>query len=334
MIPLIIGLILSLAAPLISHADSPGPDQVLQVNVTPENPVPGDTVTITVTNDTYDLNKADIVWSVNGTVEQEATGQNTFSTTIGPVGTKTDVSVDIKTIEGTEITKDFPFDVGSVGLIWEANTYVPPWYKGKAIFTPEATGRVIALPQIYSAGSLVDPSKLIYTWTDNGSEEPTQSGYGDDIYYFVGDIISQPHTIDVDVSEKSGSMTAHGEVTVNAVEPTIRIYDNDPTYGLQYQSSIGSQYNLSVPEVSFEAVPFYYSATTAASSDLTYTWLSNGASTNQNTPFITFRNSGGQGTSAISLEIAHVTNILQDAQDAFSVVFTPPASQQKNPFSL
>jgi len=338
MISLLIALVFSISAffatPLTVHADSQGLDQVLEVNITPENPAPGDQVTISVANDTYNLAKADITWYVNGAVSQEATGLTTFTTTIGPAGTKTDVQVDIKTIEGTEITKDFPFNLGDVGLVWEANTYVPPWYEGKALFTPQATGRVIALPQIYSGGSIVDPSKLIYTWTDNGSEEPSQSGYGKDIYYFVGNIISGPRTIDVTVTEESGSMTANGEITINAQEPILRVYQNDPTYGLQYQSAIGSQYNLSVPEVSFEAVPFFYSADSASSPDLTYSWLSNGSTTNQTSPFISFQNNGGQGTSNISLEVDQVQDILQAAQAAFSVVFKPATTQQSNAFSL
>jgi len=338
MIPLIFALIFSVSAaltsPVIAHAATPGPDQVLQVNITPENPNPGDVVTITIGNNSYNLDKADIAWSVNGSVSQQATGLKTFETTIPATGGKTDISVDIKTIEGVEITQNFPFNITGVSLVWEANTYVPPWYEGKALFTPQATGRVIAVPQIYSNGALVDPSTLIYDWTDNGSEEPDQSGYGDDVYYFIGDIISRPRTIGVTVTQKSGTLTANGQITIDAVEPTLRIYANDPTYGLQYQTSVGNEYDLSVPEVSFQAIPFFFSADTATSPDLTYSWLSNGSSTNQTSPFITFRNEGQQGTSQISLEVDHVTNILQAAQTAFSVIFTPTASQQKNAFSL
>lgn len=338
MIPLIFALIFNLSVllmpPVIVHADTPGPDQALQVNIVPQNPNPGDQVTITVTNDTYNLDKADISWIVNGKKAQEATGLKTFTTTLGGTGVKTDIQVDIKTVEGVEITKDLPFNLGSVGLVWEANTYIPPWYKGKALFTPQATGRVIALPQISSNGVIVDPSTLVYNWTDNGSEEPSLSGYGQDVYYFVGDIISRPRTIGVSVTQKNGLQTANGTITITPQQPLIEVYVNNPTYGLQYQASVGNQYNLSVPEVSFEALPFYYSASSAADSSLIYKWLSNGSSTDQTSPFITFRNDTGKGTSLISLEIDHITNILQAAQTAFSVVFIPSASQQKNAFSL
>ena len=334
MIPLIIALFLTLGVPFAAHADTPGPDQVLEVNIVPQNPNPGDLVTITVGNNTYDLDKANISWYVNGTLSQQATGLKLFSTTIPATGGKTDIKVDIKTTEGVEITKDFPFNITGVSLIWEANTYVPPWYKGKALFTPQATGRVIAVPQIYSGGTLVDPSTLIYNWTDNDSEEPDQSGYGDNIYYFAGNIISRPRTISVTVTQKQGTLTANGQITIDAIEPSLRIYQNDPTYGLQYQNSILSEYNLTVPEVSFEAIPFYFSADTASSPDLTYAWLANSSITDQTSPFITFRNESQQGTSQISLEVDHVQDILQAAQAAFSVVFTPAASQQKNAFSL
>lgn len=332
MISLFLLFILSFLNPTVAYAQSAGPDQVLQVSTTPENPGPGDTVTVSIKNFSYNLDRADISWYVNDILKKEAVGLKTFSTTVGQSGTKTNIRVSIKTFEGPTIEQIFAFNPGDVTLVWEAGTYVPIWYKGKALFTPEAVGKVVAVPHIVENGVVTDSAKLIYNWTDNGSIKSADSGYGKNAYFFFGDVIARPRTIGVTVTSKTSNIRAYKEIVVSAVEPKIMIYKNNPTYGLEYNKSVSSEYNMSESELSLQAFPFFYSVDKAASPNINYTWYVNGATTYQKDPLISFRNDGKKGTSNIKVSAENIKKILQAAENSFSIKFGEV--EQKNGFSI
>src|SRR5688572_11234371 len=52
------------------------------------------------------------------------------------------------------------FVAPSVTMVWGAETYVPPFYKGKALYVDGAAARILALPP----AEFGDPSLLTYMW--------------------------------------------------------------------------------------------------------------------------------------------------------------------------
>jgi hypothetical protein len=320
MISFFIALVLFIASPLQADAQTVSFDRILQTNIQPKSPAPGQQVTISIENYTYDLARADISWSVNGVAVSKGIGMKTFTTTVGKAGAVTNVKVNIKTSEGTEFDQTFPFSPATVDLVWEANTYAPSWYKGKALHTNEAITRIVAFPQIVSGGSMLKPENLIYKWSSDGSSVPDQSGYGERTFFLIGDIIARPKTISVEVTDTGGGVQASGSIVVEATEPVVRVYENNAIYGLLYNDSISS-FDLNKDEISLMAVPFFYSITGARSPEISYVWSSNGVNVNQKTPFITFGNEGKEGTASVSLQINHVKNILQSASNGFNINF-------------
>lgn len=305
--------------PSFAHAQDIGPERVLQITTTPENPTPNSSVDISIENYTYDLNKAEISWYVNGSLIAKGVGKKTFTAQIGAAGTQTIVKVSIKAAEGVTFEESIPFAAADVDLVWEASTYVPFWYKGKALVTPEATAHVIALPRIMDKGVMIEPSDLIYTWKDNDSVMKEQSGYGQQVYYFKTDIIARPHTISVTVTTRTNSVTAYNEIVITPEQPALRIYENSPLYGTLFEKSINNTYVLNKEEVTFEAVPFFYSVDNAAAKELIYSWFTNNNQAKQTTPFITLRNDGKEGVATLSLQLEHINYILQAAETNFSI---------------
>jgi hypothetical protein len=74
-----------------------------------------------------------------------------------------------------------------VTLLWEASTYVPPFYKGKSLYSAGADIHVVAIPQVNdSAGNPIPASDLTFKWEMNGDAYADHSGLGRDTLDFTG----------------------------------------------------------------------------------------------------------------------------------------------------
>ncbi len=87
----------------------------------------------------------------------------------------------------TSVTKDIPITPEDLDIIWQANSYVPPFYEGKALFPPVGTVSFVAMPGfIDSNGNPVNPKKLIYTWSQDTTVLGDKSGYGKNVLTVQG----------------------------------------------------------------------------------------------------------------------------------------------------
>ena len=74
------------------------------VSVTPESVAPGDLVTIKLESFSTDLNRAEIIWTVDGTVLLQGVGQKEYSLRAKGLGEQTKVEITINT---TNVLKAF-----------------------------------------------------------------------------------------------------------------------------------------------------------------------------------------------------------------------------------
>ena len=58
----------------------------------------------------------------------------TFTFTAGSLGKTQKVTVNGVENDGTSITQSISVMPASIDLIWQAHSYTPPFYKGKALF--------------------------------------------------------------------------------------------------------------------------------------------------------------------------------------------------------
>ncbi len=140
-----LALLVLLGAPALAGAQSL-PDPV-QYAVAPEVPGPNQSVVIEVQGVGQLLGNSTITWSNNGTVAQRGTGLSRYSFTTGALGSRTTISVAIQSTQGT-FTHTFVFVPSLVNLVWEANTTVPPLYRGKALYSAGSPLKVVAVPVV------------------------------------------------------------------------------------------------------------------------------------------------------------------------------------------
>ncbi|MCR4334391.1 MAG: hypothetical protein NUV47_01505 [Patescibacteria group bacterium] len=203
-----------------------------------------------------------------------------------------------------------------VDLLWQTNTYTPPFYKGKALYTTQSTVTVVAVPSIKS-------NNLIYTWKQDYKVLGSLSGLGKDSYTFKGTVLSKPTTIEVEVSTAEDGLKATKDITLSARNPEPIIYEDDPLYGILYNKAITSPLALSKDEIVLLASPYFFSTDVTGKNNLEYEWSINNGNVADNTDrSIILRHEGDTvGSSDISLVVNNTVDFFQKTRFNFKVNF-------------
>lgn len=303
------------------------PDGIIEqisVEILPKVPSPNERVNIFVQSFSSDLNKGYFVWRINGVNQLEGNGETSFSFSAPESGRSLTVSLFIEKEDGGTITRSFDFSPADVDIVYEAETYTPPFYKGKALFTSESTFRLIAMPNFLSSnGNRVSPNTLIYNWSINGTNIQSQSGYGKRVFRGEGGIVQRPLNVSVEVSASNSGLRAKGDIFLNYSEPEVVLYENNPLLGFISERAISGEFLLERPEIELQAVPYFFSTPQKDSSFINYKWKMNGNDLlSSGDSFVNFRNDSGEaGRARISLETEHFSKILQITQSVVNLNF-------------
>jgi hypothetical protein len=183
-------------------------------------------------------------------------------------------------ISGTPaITKQIRVTPLEADLLWEAvDSYVPPFYKGKALLSSEGLVKVVAIPNIRNAnGALLKPSDFSYAWNRNYNADAGASGYAKNSYLFRHSYLNDQERVSVTMSSQSGGFRTTKNIALAATAPNVIVYENDPQRGVRYERAIRSDSYFLIPKegASFVAAPFYFSPKDATSAELDYVWTVN-----------------------------------------------------------
>lgn len=314
----------ALAAPSASLAQTvPGISDPVTFSVIPEFPKPNQTVYISAQSYSTDLDKAVFKWRVDGKAYAEGVGLREISVKTGKTGTLTAVTVEVSTADFGVIRNDLAFRPADVTLLWQSDTYVPPFYEGKALHSFNGSFKVTAIPEFFDAtGKRISPKDLVYTWKKNGQVQGDASGFGKDS--FVGSQTSylrEGEEISVEVSSPKESLAGTASVTLAPRVPEIVFYENSPLYGAVYEKALSGSFDLLSEEITLQAEPFYVSVTDRRGGFLSFDWKMNGADVPafKDKSEIVLRKSGTGGQSAISLVVQHRARLLQGARSALTI---------------
>ncbi|HLP44028.1 MAG TPA: hypothetical protein VK145_02005 [Candidatus Nanoarchaeia archaeon] len=294
--------------PLSTHAQS----DALKVNVMPASPGPNETVTIVVEDFTRDLNGVDIRWSVDGKVVTSGTGIKRFQTKTGAIGSTSKITINMGGVVQTVTLRPTVTD-----LIWQADSFTPPFYKGKALHSTQDPITVVAEPFISnSAGVRLDPNKLTYRWSLDGKVNGGASGYGKRAFKITPSVLPKPLTVSVEVASTDEVYKSSASVSIPNTDPEIVFYENHPLYGVRMNTALnGQSFNLTSNEANVVAVPFFFSNDQKELNLLSYTWKLNNNVVNQDGEEIIVRKpqAEGSGKSSISLAVKNLERFMQTA---------------------
>lgn len=309
--------------PSYTHAQIQSPIDGVTISSFPEDPEPGESTTVSIQSYLFDLNASSIVWLSNGVNIGQGIGMKDIKVNAPQAGKKLTITAITKNPEGREVRKSLIIKSGSVDIVWETDSYTPPFYKGKNTLVFQNKIKLTAMPHLYDGNSReLDARKLVYQWKLGGTFIDDTTGYGSQsISIFAGNV-PKPLDISVEVYNKEQTADATNKITINPDSPTIELYEMDPLYGTYFNKALVNRITLKNSEMTLLAAPFGFNF---KNNPLTYTWMINYIEQpdlikNQS---ITLRSQGGAvGTSNINLDIKSTKSILEGANSSLNIDFS------------
>ncbi len=294
---------------------------VILVDSTPEYPGPYQDVQINIDSYTTKLDSNVISWFVDGKLITKGTGLKSFTTKTGAIGTQKAVTVSVLASNGYVTQQKITLSPAAVDLIWQAQSYTPPFYKGKALIPHQGAVVVSAEPTIYQAGKRVPPSQLIYKWKQEDTALPDQSGYGKNSVIIEPKLPLDAQKISVEVSTVDGKIKAGNYVRLTSQNPTVILYPEDTLTGIRSQQALMIGHSIQ-KDSRISAIPYFFSTTKRLSTSIQYNWSLNGQETSQHAPTITLGfGSQPKGDAYIQLEVKHATKIFQSTDTQLPISF-------------
>lgn len=290
--------------------------------ISPKNPAPNAKVYVELVSYSFDINRSEIYWLIGGITKKSGVGEKSFNFDVGKAGTKTSLSIVVYTPDGARTEKAISFRPVEVDILWEAETYVPAQYKGKALPSSGARIKITAFPNFIKNGVKISASRLVYDWEINHKKNQSASGYGKSSFSYAGPKVFNTDTIKATVSDYAGSIIAEKIIKIKAADPKIIFYEENPLEGVLYNSAIGKEYSLFESEISVVAEPFFFSINGFAS--LAYEWLMNSSikispEDEMNKIKLNISPDSSFGSSIISVNAKNSSNILQFAENSFRI---------------
>lgn len=322
-------LLLILISPFYVHSQTLPGLSGLSLNISPDAPNPGENVNFEVVDYQIDLPTSDVTWFVNGTQKARGVGLTKFSTQMGTLGSANNIKVVIITRDGVNLTKEVLLRPATVDMLWQADSYTPTLYRGKALPTTKNKVTVFANPYIYQGGNRVDLSKLRYDWTLNFETMPADSGVGKSTFRTkIVDIVGET-SISLKVSTLDGSVQARNRLVIQPNDPFVLVYKLDDLMGEETHPT-ANEISLDGDEVRLRAEGYYYPESHIINPGLSYRWTMNGNSISAdptNPKIITIRKGGAtSGVAKIGVSIIDPFDSFIKASRSFLVNIGSSAS--------
>ncbi|MEK7613330.1 MAG: hypothetical protein AAB439_00425 [Patescibacteria group bacterium] len=231
----------------------------LELETVPTNPRPGETVVVRAAR-SAGSGTPTYVWSVDGRLVDQGVGRDRITVTVGDAGSVTQVTVVLS--EGGSVIGQQILDIrpASIDLVWEGNTYTPPFYSGRPLANGSSSITVLAVPNVVQNGSRVDASELVYTWHVNNGVTPVKTGYGASFITLTTPQFENEFTVSVTAKTRDGGVETRGNVSIKPVRPDIVVYEKAPLLGIRFDQVITDSFLLSEGEATFVAFPLFVSS--------------------------------------------------------------------------
>jgi hypothetical protein len=254
-------------------------------------------------------------------------GKQTYQGTVQPVAVPVGKTGSVTSVKVTITTGGIPYShtltlqPEDVVLVAEPVASAPPLYPGKPLVPLEGNTRIVAVASFAdAAGKTIDPATLSYTWTVEDAYIANSSGIGKSSILVASPLQYRTRTVSVLVQSQMGSLLGKDTLSLEPVDPSVRLYENDPLFGIRFDHALSDSYTIPDAEASLYAAPFSLPLTNGSPF---IQWFLNGSAA-QTGPIITLRPSGsGEGTASLSFSAGTGTTL---ATAALSLIFGSPKS--------
>jgi len=308
-------LLLSFATPVNAQLSAPVDDPLI-IRLTPERPSAYTRVTAELQSFSTDLSRSDIVWSIDGDERATGKGRRFFDLVTKGFGVPLTLTVTVTSEDGRVFEKSVNLEPAGVELLWQADSYTPPFYKGKALFPYEGRGSIVAIALFKDPeGRYLPPSELVYTWKKDGDAIPNASGAGRNRLEVESRIPIRPAVYSAVVESIDRRLAAERDVVLSPIAPQIHIYENHPLLGIRFNAA-KTEEALIDTELTLSGIPYFFTVAKRRSNDIDYDWQINYKSVEQQygSDLTLQRQDDAGGTARVSLRATVPARSLQTVE--------------------
>lgn len=296
----------------------------LTLNLSATYPIPGETVRAVASSYSHNLSEATLVWSLDGKKIAEGAGISEVEVVAPDLGSASKIEV-IATEEGITSSAYAMIRPTEVDLLWESDSYIPPFYRGRALPSAGTSLRLEAIPRFKRPdGSYVPVSEIAFTWKRDRYAISVVSGMGKSKIVVPSPPLFGSNTISVEARTSDGVYAGAAFVRIASRDPVLILYENHPLFGIQYHHALASQNVVSEVETSFIAIPYFAEAQSPNDSRLAYEWRVNGneiRSDSTRPSELTINASGSSGVALVELTLSHATNLFLESGGSWRIAF-------------
>lgn len=246
---------------------------LVNISTSPKTPGVNETVTVRIESYAVNLNTANLVWYVNKEPIKEGIAEKEITLITGEFGEKTTIDIVIFTANGVKLNKQLIIAPAEVDLLWEAQTYTPPFYKGKALPTYKSLVRVTAIPRFNALTS--NPKDYYYKWTYNRIQNAGEALGKNSVIIPMG-YAGSGIPVNVTVSLPGEDWKGTKNTNIPTTEAKLVLYHQAPLLGIDFKHALGKTVTTKETEFTVYAVPYHFSLDNLANNHLLYTWNVNG----------------------------------------------------------
>jgi hypothetical protein len=245
----------------------------IQINSKPEYPQPNQIISLSLNSYSYNLTNSHISWYVDDTKFKEGVGLTSVAIKAPTIDTKSVISAHVN--DSIIVSKTIA--PSYIDILWEANTYTPVWYAGRALPTQGSKITATVMPVL---NSNIQVGSLIFNWSKNGNLLKDFSGIDKKTITINSPNLYNDYILEVSVSDLSGNILGNNSVKISTIEPKVYLYKHRPLIGTVFYDAINTASNIINAEQSIDAIPYYFNVKNPH--DLTYKWEISGAKYIQN----------------------------------------------------
>ena len=296
------------------------------ISVVPPYPDPNENISVSLNSYLYNLDSVSISWSVNGKIITSGIGKKSFFTTAPDAGKEATVSATITLPDGITMEIKTVIKPSVMILLWQSNddSYTPPFYKGKALPTPDSEVKVVAMPEIRTGSGLIDSKNMTYAWKKDYTNNVDGSGYGKNFFLFTNDYLENSNNISVTASTLDQKYSNQAYINIGTTEPKILFYKRDNNVGTVWEKILMTSHRIQGPEI-VEAAPYFISPKYLQSPTLIWRWFINDSLVSLSGPKKNLMPIqamiGVSGTSKLRLEVENRNKIFQTTNKEINIEF-------------
>lgn len=284
---------------------------------------PNKPVTVTMVSYSFDVETLFIEWFVNGAVYTSGLGLSSISVTPGNIGDIVRVNAKVTSPLGEQLNVGINLTPASVDLAWEAlESYVPPFYEGKALPGEGAILNLTAIPNMSENGRQLPPESIAYAWFVN--EEALLNGSGINKQTAKIPLETLTNVTDIKVRARApGGAIAEKSIQVSPHDILPLVYTYDDVLGLNRSIALFRRFETTKAfTLSFE--PYYFSIKSPTlKSAANFLWMLDGLPvTPQENTLLTLKpRDESYGTKELKISLESTKRFLQRAETSLEIIF-------------